>query len=344
MSLNKWITYIVEGNSVDSVSKARGDVAEIAEGIGFQKLYIYRYIDEQESSQSLLSRIDGITAGVAAGDLIVYQYPSYNQFKFEKTFVTRLKQRGARVVLLIHDSELLRDNSFLKEIDLFNHADMLITHGEKMEQKLKSFGVTTAMVAKELFDYRISLEQVLTETSLEKRIVFAGNIQKSVFLKDWTYQTKIQVFGAKSDFELGGTVEYKGVYSQNDLLKAMPKNCFGIAWDNDLFQGGNYREYTRYNAPHKISLYLALGLPVIVWRDAAISEMIVKYKLGYVIDSLAEIDSLMESITLDERIQLKKRVNKFSYLLREGIFTKRALIQVEQDLLLKEMETMNDSK
>jgi ABC-type Na+ transport system ATPase subunit NatA len=72
--------------------------------------------------------------------------------------------------------------------------------------------------------------------------------------------------------------------------------------------------------------------------------MIVKYKLGYVIDSLAEIDSLMESITLDERIQLKKRVNKFSYLLREGIFTKRALIQVEQDLLLKEMETMNDSK
>ncbi|MFR3684315.1 MAG: sugar transferase [Enterococcus sp.] len=342
--MNKWITSIVEGNSVDSVSKARGDVAEIAKEIGFQKLYIYRYIDEQESEQSLLSRIDGITAGVAAGDLIVYQYPSYNQFKFEQTFVARLKQRGARIALLIHDSELLRDPSFRKEIELFNHADMLITHGKKMEQKLKTFGVTTPMVSKELFDYRFPYEQPLTETSLEKAIVFAGNIQKSVFLKDWNYQVKIQVFGAKSDFELGGNVEYKGAYSQSELLRVMPKNYFGIAWDNNLLQGGNYREYTRYNAPHKISLYLALGIPVIVWKDAAISELIVNYKLGYAVDSLDEIDSLMERITWEERMQLKERVNKFSYLLREGIFTKRALIQVEQELLLKEMETVNDSK
>ncbi|WP_253296017.1 hypothetical protein [Enterococcus raffinosus] len=344
MSLNKWITNIVEGHSVDSVSKARADVAEIAEEIGFQKLYIYRYIDELESDQSLLSRIDGITAGVSKGDVIVYQYPSYNQFKFETVFVERLRQRGARVVLLIHDSELLRDNSFLKEIDLFNQADMLITHGEKMELELKKFGISTTMVSKELFDYLIPNEQILMQDSLEKDIVFAGNIQKSIFLKDWDYQTKIQVFGAKDDSKLGKNVEYKGVYSQFDLLRVIPKNCFGIAWDDDLPNGGKYREYTQYNAPHKVSLYLSLGLPVIVWRNSAVSEFIDKYHLGYSIDSLAEIDSLMEHIDEDEQIYLKNRVNKFSYLLREGIFTKKALIQVEQFLLLKEMEIVNDSK
>ncbi|MDT2459145.1 hypothetical protein [Enterococcus avium] len=341
--MNKWITYIVEGPSVDSVSKARGDVAEIAEEIGYRKLFIYRYIDEQESQQSLLSRIDGITAGVAAGDLIVYQYPSYNQFIFEKTFIERLKQRGARIALLIHDSELLRDNGFLKEIELFNQADMLITHGEQMELKLKSFGVTTAMVSKELFDYRIPDEQGSTEPALTKSLVFAGNVQKSVFLKAWDYQTNIQIFGAKGEFKLGGNVEYMGVYAQYDLLRRIPKNCFGIAWDNDLPQGGKYREYTRYNAPHKISLYLALGMPVIVWQNAAISELILHYKLGYVIESLDEVDSLMERITKEELMHLKQRVNKFSYLLREGIFTKQALIKVEQVILLKEMETANDS-
>ncbi|MGG5372535.1 sugar transferase [Enterococcus sp. AZ196] len=340
--MNKWITYIVEGPSVDSVSKARGDVSEIAEEIGFRKLYIYRYIDEQESQQSLLSRIDGITAGVAAGDLIVYQYPSYNQFVFEKTFVERLKQRGARIALLIHDSELLRDSSFLKEIDLFNHADILVTHGEKMELKLKSFGITTAMVSKELFDYRIPAEQVSLDTSLKKALVFAGNVQKSVFLKEWDHQTKIQVFGSKDAFDLGENVEYMGVYSQPDLLRMMPKNRFGIAWDNDLPQGGKYREYTRYNAPHKISLYLAVGVPVIVWRNSAISELILRYKLGYAIDSLEEIDLLMEQLTRDELKQLKLRVNRFSDLLKEGIFTKQALIQVEQELLFMEMETAND--
>lgn len=340
--MNKWITSIVEGSSVDSVSKARGDVAEIAEEISFRKLYIYRYIDEQESHQSLLSRIDGITAGVAAGDLIVYQYPSYNQFNFEQTFVGRLKQRGARIALLIHDSELLRDNSFLKEIALFNQADMLITHGEKMELKLKSFGITTAMVSKELFDYRIPAEQVSLEPSLKKTMVFAGNVQKSVFLKEWHCQTRVQVFGSKGAFVLGKNVEYMGVYSQFELLRLMPKNCFGIAWDNNLPQGGKYREYTQYNAPHKISLYLALGLPVIVWRNSAISESILQYKLGYVIDSLEEVDLLMERLTCDELTQLKQRVNKFSDLLKEGIFTKKALIQVEQELLFMEMETAND--
>lgn len=341
--MNKWITYIVEGPSVDSVSKARGDVAEIAEEIGYRKLFIYRYIDEQESQQSLLSRIDGITAGVAAGDLIVYQYPSYNQFIFEKTFIERLKQRGARIALLIHDSELLRDSGFLKEIELFNQADMLITHGEQMDLKLKTFGITTAMVSKELFDYRIPDEQGSTEPSLIKSLVFAGNVQKSVFLKVWDYQTNIQVFGAKGEFKLGGNVEYMGVYAQYDLLRRIPKNCFGIAWDNDLPQGGKYREYTRYNAPHKISLYLALGMPVIVWRNSAISELILHHKLGYVIESLGEVDSLMECITKEELVHLKQRVNKFSYLLREGIYTKQALIKVEQAILLKEMETANDS-
>lgn len=340
MSLNKWITCIVEGQSVDSVSKARGDVTEIAEKIGFKKLYIYRYIDDQESDQSLVSRIDGITAGVAAGDIIVYQYPSYNQFKFEKTFVARLKQRGARIAMLIHDSELLRDNRFLKEVALFNQADMLITHGKRMELKLKTFGITTAMVSKELFDYVMPCDQISLEPNLSKSIVIAGNLQKSVFLHDWNYQTEVQAFGEKGNFSLGANVLYNGAHSQHNLLRIMPKDCFGIAWDNDLFQGGNYREYTRYNAPHKISLYLALGLPVVVWKESAIADLIVKYKLGYAIDSLDEIDSLMARVDEDELKKLKERVNKFSYLLREGIFTKQALLQVERDLLFKEMENI----
>lgn len=338
MSLNKWITYIVEGQSVDSVSKARGDVAEIAEAIGYKKLYIYRYYDEQEDEKALAARIDGITAGVAKNDLIIYQYPSYNQFKFELTFIERVKQRGANLVLLIHDSELLRDHSFLKEVKLFNQVDMLITHGKKMEKKLRSFGVSTPMVAKELFDYLLHEEQIPCTPNLKRSIAFAGNLQKSVFLRDWKNQTEVDAFGIKGDISLGQTVNYRGVYSQFELIRQMPKDRFGIAWDNDLLQGGNYQEYTKYNAPHKISLYLALGLPVIVWQESAIAELVVKYKLGFTVRSLAEIDPLMASIKDEELEQLKQRVNQFGCLLREGLFTKQVLVQVEHDILLKEME------
>lgn len=336
--MNKWITYIVEGQSVDSVSKARGDIAEIAEEIGYKKIYIYRYIDELEDERALTARIDGITAGVAAGDLIVYQYPSYNQFSFEQTFVKRLKQRGAKIVLLIHDSEMLRDNRFLEEISLFNQADMLITHGGKMEARLRSFGVSTTMIAKELFDYLLTENQVVLDSKLNRSIVFAGNLQKSVFLSEWNNQTEVEAFGIKGDLSFGKRITYKGVYSQFDLLRLLPKDRFGIAWDNDLFQGGNYQEYTKYNSPHKISLYLALGLPVIVWQKSSIADLIKKYKLGFTINSLDEIDSLMVSIGNEELVQLKQRVNQFGCLLREGLFTRQVLVQVEHDILLKEME------
>ncbi|MGG5333702.1 sugar transferase [Enterococcus sp. AZ163] len=337
MSLANWLTYIVEGKSVDSVSKARNDISLIGDTIEFQRLYIYRYVDSNEDDRALIARIDGITAGVSAGDMIVYQYPSYNSYRFELNFLHQLKKRGATVVLLIHDSELLRGNNIPEELNLLNQSDWLITHSKKMEQQFILMGVKTPMLTKPLFDYLIP-DSISLDSSLDKSIVFAGNIQKSVFLSNWPSKTKIAAFGTKGEIQFSKQVSYGGTYQQEELLRRMPKNRFGIAWDDNLQQGGNYQNYTRYNAPHKVSLYLALGLPVIVWKNAAIAEWISKYQLGFAIDSLKEIDLLFESLSTDELLKLKKRVNKFSQLLRKGIFTRNALLQVERDSLFKEVE------
>lgn len=332
-----WLTYIVEGASVDSVSKARKDISLIGDSIGFQRLYIYRYMDENEDDKALLARIDGITSGVSAGDIVVCQYPSYNSYRFELTFVQRLKNRGARVALLIHDSELLRGNNIPEELDLFNQADWLITHSQQMEQQFHAMGIKTPMLTKPLFDYLVTASTAL-DSNLEKRIVFAGNIQKSIFLSNWQSNTQVAAFGTKGELELGQEVSYCGTFQQEELLKRIPKNCFGIAWDDDLHQGGNYQNYTRYNAPHKVSLYLALGLPVIVWKESAIAEWVTAYQLGFAIGSLEEIDGIFASISEAELLKLKERTNKFSQLLRKGIFTKNALLQVESNILFKEVE------
>lgn len=336
--MNKWITYIVEGQSVDSVSKARYDVAKIAKDIGFKILYVYRYIDNFEDEKSLIARIDGITAGVAPGDLVVYQYPSYNKFEFDKMFIYRLKQRKVKLAILIHDSEFLRNHNFIGELELYNQVDILITHGEKMEAKLKSSGVHSHMIRKKLFDYLIEDEQIALDSELKKSLVVAGNLQKSIFLNKWMNNTKVYAFGEIKNVDLGKNVTYVGAYSQNNLIKAIPKNNFGIAWDDDLYQGGNYQEYTRYNSPHKVSLYLALGLPVIVWEESSIADFITKYRLGYTIKSISDVDILMAKITTEEMLLLKQRVNKFSNLLKEGIFTKLALITVEQWILFEELD------
>ena len=80
-------------------------------------LYIYRYIDENEDDYALTSRIDGITAGVANQDMVVYQYPSYNGAHFDRMFLQRMKQRGIYPVLfIIHDAEMLRGKSTLMKL------------------------------------------------------------------------------------------------------------------------------------------------------------------------------------------------------------------------------------
>ncbi len=74
--------------------KAKVDVFHIANGMDYQPLYIYRYIDENEDDYALMLRIDGITAGVAYEDIVVYQYPSYNGAHFDRMFLQRMKQIG----------------------------------------------------------------------------------------------------------------------------------------------------------------------------------------------------------------------------------------------------------
>lgn len=104
--MNRWVTTIIESNAADSVKKAKADVCDIAKGMDYQPLYIYRYIDENEDDYALTSRIDGITAGVANQDMVVYQYPSYNGAHFDRMFLQRMKQRGIYTILFIHDAEM----------------------------------------------------------------------------------------------------------------------------------------------------------------------------------------------------------------------------------------------
>lgn len=44
---------------------------------------IYRYNGDNESEQSLSSRIDGIIAGINPGDIIICQFPTGNGLRFE---------------------------------------------------------------------------------------------------------------------------------------------------------------------------------------------------------------------------------------------------------------------
>lgn len=58
---------------------------------------------------------------------------------------------------------------------------------------------------------------------------------------------------------------YKGSFHP-DVLPGILEGDFGLVWDGISAQSciGNTGEYLKYNDPHKTSLYIASGIPVIV--------------------------------------------------------------------------------
>ncbi|PWF99913.1 hypothetical protein [Levilactobacillus bambusae] len=328
--MTKWVTRIIEGTSLDATTKAKADFARIAHNAaGYRYLDVHRYDRSRETMAELGARIEGMTGSIRAGDLVVYQYPSYNGNQFEVSFAEHLVYRGVQVVLMVHDYERLRHgiNPGFDEIRHLNLVAGIIAPTVNMRQQMKMDGVTTPIVVQDCWDY-------LTDTAfktepVQREVVIAGSFVKSNLLSTWNQQTPLIAFGLNNGQQPAMNVEYHGALGASLLEETLP-NGFGLAWDT----GDDFGAYTRYNNPYKVAMYLALGMPVIVWKEAAIAQLVQDNYLGYALSSISEIDGLISSVSDSEMSRCQLQVQKFGRLLRRGYFTRRLLLNMEQILTL----------
>ncbi|MBT8943652.1 galactofuranosyltransferase, partial [Lactobacillus delbrueckii subsp. bulgaricus] len=77
---------------------------------------------------------------------------------------------------------------------------------------------------------------------------------------------------------------------------------FGLIWYGSSIEtcDGAFGNYLRYNDPHKLSLYLASALPVIIWSQAAEASFIIDNNLGLTIDSLNDLPKVLNKVTKEE--------------------------------------------
>jgi hypothetical protein len=108
------------------------------------------------------------------------------------------------------------------------------------------------------------------------------------------------------------------------------KYHFGLIWEGDSIESctGPFGQYIRYNNPHKFSLYLSLGLPVIVWKEAAIAPFVLQNKLGFTISSFNELESIGERVTDEEYNGYVSNIRQFSDKVRTGYFLSKAINQL----------------
>ena len=72
-------------------------------------------------------------------------------------------------------------------------------------------------------------------------------------------------------------------------------------------------------------MYLSAGMPVIVWKQAAIADFVLETGVGIAVDDLYSLDEVIGSITKEEYSRYAENAKKVADRLRSGYYTLSAI-------------------
>lgn len=336
------ITTIHGMRYTDTALKAQNRAVRIAqEYLHYNELGIYKYPVHTDSHQMLMARLDGINASISNGDIVVFQFPTWNALEFDEALLKRLKlYKGLRIIIWVHDMQSLmfESNRYLlkRQIEILNQANLLILPSQNMADFLRSEGLTVEkIVLQKMWDFPVTVDYIFTP-KFKKIINFAGRpipkTHKWDFLKEWNYKAvELRITGEKEDWAQGKNISFMGWFNDDTLMvNALRKSGgFGLLWSEDPY----WCEYMKLNANYKLSAYLAAGIPVVVNSCIAEKDTIVRKNLGLVVDSLDEAVERIANMSEEEYNKMVADVAVFSELIRQGYFTKKVLTDAVYKLL-----------
>lgn len=342
-------------NTNTAGSKAPDDIAQLCMIKGYQRLEEPKY---PVKSNWFRKKIWCFTTyyfwwkhlsnTLSNGDVVIYQHPSYGKFTTQRMVRKYQKKLGCKFVAVIHDLESLRggisgivksNSKFNKHRDetLLKVFDGVICHNDRMKNYLQSQGLNNNIVCLNIFDYLCDYNPTLHEKNEPPIIVIAGNLAKAK--SGYIYELcgnesnngfKVNLYGKNFDSECVNThCNWIGCYTPDDLPKHL-QGDFGLVWDGPSIEScvGNTGEYLKFNNPHKASLYLAAGIPVIVWKESALSDFVLTNNVGIAISSLKDIGERIHNIKEDDYKLMVRNAIDVGNKIRNGFFFNRAFDEV----------------
>jgi hypothetical protein len=344
-NLAKYQFSIFEYNTTtnnSAATKAVLDCSELFTQNGYQNHMLTFNNNSRRGFKFYLTVFAGITKfllKIRKGALVGVQYPMLN--KVFKYFIIAARVKKVRFFCIIHDIESLRlgakDAAAVKaELNNLNYYHAIIVHNNSMRQWMQQNGTTVPMIPLGIFDYLTDYTPQPSGHPFAKTIVYAGNLGKSKFVNslnqiaNWNFN----LYGPnyQEEQQAAGKVNWRGVYSPSQIVEEL-KGDFGLIWDGDFIDKiddvlGNY---LKFNNPHKFSLYLAAGLPVIAPDTAAIATFIKLHHIGFTVNSLFDLQNIV--LSDDEYQLMKNNVHHLQNKISRGGYFLEATKLVEQQLI-----------
>lgn len=353
------IVETVERNN-DAGTKAVQDTVIIAENVGLKPIYIKK----NNTKNTLISRVtrqlnysaewSAAYRIIEPNSIVMLQNP-FRSRQFLREWVLRKlkKKKNVKFVSLIHDVEELRQflfsNYYKHEFEfMLEQSDVFIVHNENMADFFRKRGIPEEkLVILEIFDYLQEVKNFCIP-QFEKKIIVAGNLdaKKCGYIGELSQlkNVEIQLYGPNFDNKMKayGNIHYGGSLPPDKVSEKLTSG-FGLVWDGTSIDGckGDAGQYLRYNNPHKLSLYLSSGLPVIIWSGAAEADFVKKNGVGIVVDSLFELPDNMMKITEEKYTDMQKNAEKLAEKLTKGYFMETSLKKALKKLEINEVGKHN---
>jgi len=250
-----------------------------------------------------------------SGETIFIQYPTALGDKFIFPHYIKSIAKKNNVVFILRDLPGLKfKSSLVSKIDrrVLKSGYKIISHNQIMTNYLvRQFRIPAHKIINlNIFDYLTSNVSV-DERHKSKEVVYAGDLDINRRLiekyKNAKIDAKLNLYGPSSSEATldSDNTKYCGIFP-SDLVNLKLKGSFGLVWEGVSLDNceGIYGEYTKYNNPHKASLYIISRLPIITSKCAAISKFVEGNKIGFSVKSLEEIPEKINSLTQEDYQQM----------------------------------------
>jgi glycosyltransferase involved in cell wall biosynthesis len=332
-------------------NKATLDCRRILRNSGFEDLeisFVKSLLRLPFNVIKLLANLGRIYLRMKPGSFVLVQYPLQGFNPFFKRYAGLLKKKGCTVCAIVHDLDSIRapydPKKTAKEMDALSAYDGLISHNASMTNRIRKGGYKGFITEIELFDYLSDGHQP-REKALngQPRIAFAGNLGRGSFLQQLFREKppfKLNLYGSglnETAIADNNDISWIGSFSPEKIVEKIDAD-YGLIWDGDKTDdiAGLSGKYLEINTPHKTSLYLASGIPVIAPATAAITPFLKANKIGISIKSISEIPEKVTGIGSEEYSEMRKNARAIGKKLKEGHFFTQAVLRLEKHFFTEE--------
>ncbi|MGI8599482.1 MAG: hypothetical protein ACR2KB_09510 [Chitinophagaceae bacterium] len=275
-----------------------------------------------------------ILVKIPTGSILLFESPLYAKLYMILVKWILLYKPSVRMICFITDINGLKDdNQTLLENEkiFFKKLKYFIVHNNRMKTWLLSFHNNAHISCIEFFDFLTSSSANFPKKANE--VTFAGNLFKSRFINELDIIEGIQfhIYG-KLDrtIKVPAKAEYYGIVEPYSLPNQI-KGSYGLVWDGDSVERstGTFGNYLHYISPHKLSLYIISGLPLIAHSTSASAELIKKYKIGLLTNSLKELHNLLNKVTDEEYNDMQRNCKELTLNISSGTCLTKAIAELE---------------